>query len=87
GLNYRLVLKGDASRAQQHLQSFSWVQDIVIGHQNGKTAMTIMVKDEEMAERAMLREVLSDENLIVLEFSRNKQNLEEVFLSLVEGVA
>ncbi|MBE0686562.1 MAG: ABC transporter ATP-binding protein, partial [Anaerolineaceae bacterium] len=46
GLNYRLVLKGDASRAQQHLQSFSWVQDIVIGHQNGKTAMTIMVKDE-----------------------------------------
>lgn len=25
GLNYRLVLKGDASRAQKHLQSFTWV--------------------------------------------------------------
>lgn len=87
GLNYRLVLKGDASRAQKHLQSFDWVQDVMIGHQNGKTAMTIVIKDEEMAEKALLREVLSDENLIVLEFSRNKQNLEEVFLSLVEGAA
>lgn len=85
GLNYRMVLKGDASRTQKHLQSFAWVQDVMIGHQNGKTAMTIVVKDEEAAERSLLREVLSDENLIVLEFSRNKQNLEEVFLSLVEG--
>ncbi|PKO05807.1 MAG: hypothetical protein CVU41_10325 [Chloroflexi bacterium HGW-Chloroflexi-3] len=59
----------------------------MIGHQNGKTAMTIVVKDEDLAERTLLREVLSDENLIGLEFSRNKQNLEEVFLSLVEGAA
>ncbi len=87
GLNYRLVLKGDASRAQNHLQSFDWVQDVSIGHRNGKTAMTIAVKDEELAERALLREVLSDENLVVLEFCRNKQNLEEVFLNLVEGAA
>ena len=58
GLNYRLVLKGDASRAQKHLQSFAWVQDVMIGHLNGKTAMTISVRDEDFAERALLRELL-----------------------------
>jgi len=44
-----------------------------------------MVEDEISAEQFLLREVLSDENIRVLEFNRNKQNLEEFFLNLVEG--
>jgi ABC-2 type transport system ATP-binding protein len=85
GLNYRLIIKGDGNRTQQHLTSLPWVENVVIGHQNGKVAMTVVAKDEEMAEKYLLREVLSDENVHVVEFNRNKQNLEEVFLSLVEG--
>ena len=85
GLNYRMILKGDAIRVQKHLLTLAWVQDVIIGEKNGKTAMTIMVNDEDRAEQSLLREVLSDENISVVEFSRNKQNLEEVFLSLVEG--
>jgi ABC-2 type transport system ATP-binding protein len=85
GLNYKLVLKGDSTRAQKHLESLSWVQEVILGHQNGKTALTIMVEDEDSAEQFLLREILSDENIRVLEFNRNKQNLEEFFLNLVEG--
>lgn len=85
GLNYRLIIKGDGNRTQLHLSSLPWVDNVVIGHQNGKVAMTVVAKDEEMAEKYLLREVLSDENVHVVEFNRNKQNLEEVFLSLVEG--
>ena len=87
GLNYRLVLKGDGDRTQLRLSSLPWVENVVIGHQNGKVSMTVLAKDEEMAEQLLLREVLSDENVKVLEFTRSKQNLEEVFLSLVEGAA
>lgn len=85
GLSYRLILKGDGNRVQQHLNSFPWVQDVVIGHQNSYTALNVVVNDEESAEKYLLRSALSDENVRVLEFSRNKQNLEEVFLGLVEG--
>jgi len=87
GLNYKLVLKGESTRAHQHLLKIPWVQEVDFGYQNGKSVMHVAVKDEDLAERYLLREVLSDENMRVLEFSRNKQNLEEVFLRLVEGEA
>jgi ABC-2 type transport system ATP-binding protein len=85
GLNYKLVLKGDGARVQKHLLSLAWVNEVIIGHQNGGTSLTIMVEDEDSAEQFLLREVLLDENIRVLEFNRNKQNLEEFFLNLVEG--
>lgn len=87
GLNYKLVLKGESTRAHQHLLKIPWVQEVDFGYQNGKSVMHVAVKDEDLAERYLLREILSDENVRVLEFSRNKQNLEEVFLRLVEGEA
>jgi len=87
GLNYKLVLKGESTRVHQHLLKTPWVQEVDFGYQNGKSVMHVAVKDEDLAERYLLREVLSDENMRVLEFSRNKQNLEEVFLRLVEGEA
>ena len=85
GLSYKMVIKGNADRVQNHLMAFPWVQDVKTGKQNSHSALNVVVKDEEIAEKIFLREVLSDENVTVLEFNRNKQNLEEVFLSLVEG--
>ncbi len=85
GLSYRLVMKADGERVQQRLSALPWVDRVILGPQNGKVALTVLAKDEEVAEKSLLREVLSDENVRILEFSRNKQNLEEVFLNLVEG--
>ena len=85
GLRYRLVMKADGERVQQRLIALPWVERVILGPQNGKVSLTVLAKDEEVAEKSLLREVLSDENVCVLEFSRNRQNLEEVFLNLVEG--
>ncbi len=85
GLSYRLVIKGDIGRVEEHLATLPWVLDVIIGRQNDNATLNVVVKEEEIAERYLLREVLSDENVRVLDFNRNKQNLEEVFLRLVEG--
>ena len=85
GLSYRMVIKGDVTRTKNRLMQFSWVTDIKAGAQNGKTALQILVKDEILAEQNLLRQVLNDQNVIVLEFARAKQNLEQVFLQMVEG--
>ena len=85
GLSYKMVIKGNPDRVQNHLMAFPWIQDVHMGNQNSHTSLLIVVKDEEIAEKSLLREVLSDENVRVLEFNRNKQNLEEVFFNLVEG--
>lgn len=85
GLNYRMVIKGDVTRTKNRLMQFSWVTDIKTGPQNGKTALQILVKDETLAEQNLLRQVLNDQNVTVLEFARAKQNLEQVFLQMVEG--
>jgi hypothetical protein len=45
----------------------------------------VTVTDEAAAEAQLLRTVLSDAHINVLEFGRKKYELEEVFLGLVEG--
>jgi ABC-2 type transport system ATP-binding protein len=85
GLSYHLVLKGDAQKTQNRLLMQPWVSDVIMGPQNGRATLKIIVKDEQTAEQNLLREVLVDENTVVCEFGRNKQNLEQVFLQLVEG--
>ena len=85
GLSYHLVLKGDAQKTQNRLLRLPWVSDVIVGPQNGRATLQIIVKDEQIAEQNLLREVLVDENSVVCEFGRNKQNLEQVFLQLVEG--
>jgi len=85
GLSYRMVIKGDVARTKNRLMQFSWISDVKIGPQNEKTALQILVKDETLAEQNLLRQVPRDENTTVVEFARFKQNLEQVFLQMVEG--
>jgi len=43
------------------------------------------VSDEDMAEDNLLRTVLENPVVTVIEFSRKKYELEEVFMEIVEG--
>jgi hypothetical protein len=52
---------------------------------NGVVTWDIGVTDDRAAEAQLLRHVLADEALTVVEFSRKKFELEEVFLNIVEG--
>jgi ABC-2 type transport system ATP-binding protein len=52
---------------------------------NGHVIWQVAVTDEAAAEAQLLRLVQSDDAVIVTEFGRKKVDLEEVFLSLIEG--
>ena len=87
GLSYRIVVKNGQSAVEQSLQNMPWVSDVTMEHLNGSATFIVNVSDETEAENKLLRGILKDPDVQVTAFSRNKQNLEEVFISLVEGAA
>ena len=52
---------------------------------DGFSRWQVSVTDENVAESRLLRLILEDEQLSVAAFGRKKYELEEVFMSLVEG--
>ncbi|MBN1659342.1 MAG: ABC transporter ATP-binding protein [Anaerolineae bacterium] len=82
---YTLSLKGDARRARTRVEALPWVSGVREVAHNGYVAWEISVTDDQAAEAQLLGHVLAGEALVVVEFSRKKFELEEVFLNIVEG--
>ncbi len=82
---YVLAVKGDPAQAQQRVAAQPWVAAIAVKTEQAHTAWQVTVTDEAAAEEQLLRLVLADAQVNVLEFGRKKYELEEVFLGLVEG--
>jgi ABC-2 type transport system ATP-binding protein len=82
---YTLSLKGDAHRALARIQALPWVSGVREAAHNGTVTWNIGVTDDQAAETQLLRHVLADETLTVVEFTRSKFELEDVFMSIVEG--
>ena len=82
---YVLALKGAAAQAQQRVAGQPWVSSIKATPGNTHTDWQVTVTDEAAAEDQLLRLVLADAQVNVIEFGRKKYELEEVFLGLVEG--
>ncbi len=85
GVVYELKLKGDAEPVCGLVAAQPWVSSVKVERVNGATAWRIGVTDEAAAEHDLLRLVLSDPAVSVAEFQRQKFDLEEVFLKIVEG--
>jgi ABC-2 type transport system ATP-binding protein len=84
-LTYQLKLDSGANRVCNILKSQPWVTGLAVSKADGTQMLSISVNDEAAAREKLLRLVLSDPSVIVVEFGRQKHNLEEVFLELVEG--
>jgi ABC-2 type transport system ATP-binding protein len=82
---YTLSLKGDTRRARARIKALPWVSGIREAAHNGIVTWEIAVTDDRAAEAQLLGHVLAGEALTVVQFSRKKLELEEVFLSIVEG--
>ena len=82
---YTLSLKGDGRRALARIKALPWVSSVREVAHNGLVTWDISVTDDRAAEAQLLGHVLAGEALTVVEFSRKKVELEEVFLSIVEG--
>jgi hypothetical protein len=85
GLVYQVGIRGDGTHTQQVLAAQSWVTHITQQNKNGISLLQVSVTDEATAETELLRVLLADESVKVTEFCRQKYDLEEVFLNIVEG--
>jgi ABC-2 type transport system ATP-binding protein len=85
GVVYSVVLPGDPSMVQARVSSQPWVSNLSSRRVNGHTRWRVSVSDEAAATSQLLRLVLSDERVDVVEFGREQQDLENVFVQLVQS--
>lgn len=82
---YLLTVKGAGEESHRRLLAQPWVAGVHVEELSGDQKWHISVTDEQAAETGLLRLVLADEQLRVVEFGRKKLALEEVFLRMVGG--
>jgi len=80
---YTVTLKGDTQSAYTQVTQQSWVSGIEVSQNGGGTTWQVNVTDEAAAEDQLMNLLVSS-GLKVSNFSRKEQNLEEVFLNIVE---
>ena len=85
GVVYSLIVKGDGQSAKTQLSQQAWVKSVTSKSSNGSTALQVNVTNADVAEAQLLRLILSDTHATVSGFGRQKHDLEEVFLGIVEG--
>lgn len=82
---YEVTIKGEAGQAYRRIESQPWVQQVLSAAEDGQSSWQVCVSDEDAAEDQLLRLILEDRELKVKHFGRKTYNLEEVFMSIIEG--
>ncbi|NKQ37818.1 MAG: ABC transporter ATP-binding protein [Chloroflexi bacterium] len=87
---YTVTFAGEANGAQAALQNQAWVREVAVTAKNGLTEWQVDVDDAQAAETQLLPILLhgggdSASPIAVKSFGKRKQNLENVFVNLVEG--
>ncbi|MBK8023064.1 MAG: ABC transporter ATP-binding protein [Chloroflexi bacterium] len=86
GLVYSLAFRGEPNGTQERLSGLPWVSGIqAYPEASGQMRWDVAVSDEAAAEQQLLRTVMDDSGIVVTAFGRKKHDLEEVFMSIVEG--
>lgn len=85
GVVYSLTVKGAPNGLGERLAELPWVETTTVAQRNGASIWQVGVSDETAAEANLLRHVLTDQRVTVIEFSRKKYELEEVFMEIVKG--
>ena len=82
---YSLALEGETQQVEEKVVSQPWVSNVQTYQKNGHALWHVTVSDDLFAKDNLLRMVLDEPSIRVLEFNRKKYELEEVFLNIVEG--
>ncbi len=85
GVVYTLATKGNPHTTFARIAEQPWVSNVDLFPTNGITRWQVQVNDEAVAERHLLRQFLTDEQITVTEFGRKQHNLEDVFMTIVTG--
>ena len=81
---YSVTMRGDADRAYSEVNDLTWVSGIESSQRADKTVWDITVTDQEAAEDNIMS-LLVYSGLRVSDFGRKEDNLEDIFLNIVEG--
>ncbi len=84
---YDVLIQGDPGKIQSQIEAQPWVSSLNTVSVEGKIKLSLTARDEVSAEKNLLRMLLHDENIIVKEFTRRRDALEDVFMRIVEGGA
>jgi ABC-2 type transport system ATP-binding protein len=85
GIVYSVTMEGDVKSAYQRISSQAWVAGIRSQARNGATTWTIHVTDADAAKAELLGLLQADGGVVVTGFGRKEYELEEIFVSIVEG--
>lgn len=82
---YTIGVRGADGDLPQRFAAVTWINGATCSQQKGINFWQVDVNDENKADRDLLRLVLADPDLQVIEYQRKKYELEEVFLDIVKG--
>ena len=80
---YSVTLRGDAESVYSQVKEKTWVSGIKAAQKDGQTVWDISVTDQEAAEDQLMSLLVSS-GLKISDFGKKEQNLEDIFLSIVE---
>ena len=80
---YSVTLRGDAQSAYTQINQLVWVSGIEVSQEGEQTTWQMSVTDEAAAEDQLMS-LLVSRGLKVSNFGRKEQNLEDVFINIVE---
>jgi ABC-2 type transport system ATP-binding protein len=80
---YSVTLSGDAQGAYIHVKQQPWVSRIEASQEGDQTIWQVSVTDENAAKDQLMSLLVSN-GMKISNFSRKEQNLEEVFINIVE---
>ena len=80
---YSVTLSGDAQSAYAKIQQQPWVSAIEARQAGEQTTWQVSVTDEAAA-KDQLMSLLVSSGLKISNFSRKEQNLEDVFINIIE---
>ena len=81
---YNVTIEGSYEEIHKVVINQPWVSGIEVLERNGHAKWLVTVTDEDKAEAKLLRLLLSVEDVNVSEFGRDKVDLEDVFMRIVE---
>ncbi len=84
GTVYRLESRGPTTGAAEQVRSQPWVRHLDVRQLDGRAVWTVSVTDDTLADRHLLRLVLAAPGVDVIEFGKQRFELEDAFVRIVE---
>jgi len=81
---YNVAIEGDYEEVHKIVIDQTWVSGIEVLERNGHAKWLVTINDEDKAEAELLRLLMSVDGIKVTEFGRDKVDLEDVFMRIVE---